>query len=391
VHVINALIAGTADKFLSGKENYKSAGSVLRELIPLFSGVVFILIVSSAGLIVINKRDSLKSVKNQQENKKVKILLVQQNTDPRKHDYRLSFERLSELTENALSKNGPYDLVVWPESGFVPDVRFWLAPERSGWKRAKLVKEFLDWQKKAAIPLVTGNQDHYYEGEKKHIMNSALYLPPDRKDDFERYYYYKIKLVPFTENFPYGKQFPWIEKLLHNFSTTQWTPGNEYTVFHAPSFKFSTPICFEDTFPGHVRRFVKEGAMILVNMSNDYWANTPLEGYQHGAHAIFRAVENRRPLVRATCSGWTIAVDSEGRILPGWPDFYTEAAYSAELDIPPDKLTFYTRSGDWVPVLSLIIWLAGSGIILLRLLYAEAARGKAYRMNRKQRNQAAEI
>ena len=332
----------------------------------------------------------------------IRILLVQQNTDPRKHDYALSFDELSRLTAEAIEAaravqaagpagpvdsarpadparaseapkapspaQTPFDLAAWPESGFVPDIRYWLDESRSRRRRGKLVRRFLDWQAETALPLVTGNQDHFYEqlpsdddpetpDQVKRIRNSALYLAPDRRDDFDRRYYYKIRLVPFTENFPYREQFPRIAELLHNFSTTQWTPGTEYTVLQAPRFAFSTPICFEDVFPDHVRRFVTAGAEVLVNISNDYWANTPLEGYQHGAHAIFRAVENRRPLVRATSSGWTISVDTLGRTAPNWPEFYTPGSTVAEHRIPDDPpTTLYTRLGDWFPILLLLIW-----------------------------------
>ena len=308
----------------------------------------------------------------------IRILLVQQNTDPRKHDYALSFDELSRLTAEAIEAAGPtdpaspaqapFDLAAWPESGFVPDIRYWLDESRSRRRRGKLVRRFLDWQAETALPLVTGNQDHFYEqlppddhpetpDQVKRIRNSALYLAPDRRDNFDRRYYYKIRLVPFTENFPYREQFPRIAELLHNFSTTQWTPGTEYTVLQAPRFAFSTPICFEDVFPDHVRRFVVAGAEVLVNISNDYWANTPLEGYQHGAHAIFRAVENRRPLVRATSSGWTISVDTLGRTAPRWPEFYTPGSTVAEHRIPHDPpTTLYTRLGDWFPILLLLLW-----------------------------------
>ena len=316
----------------------------------------------------------------------IRILLVQQNTDPRKHDYALSFDELSRLTAEAIEAarpadparapspkapspaQAPFDLAAWPESGFVPDIRYWLDESRSRRRRGKLVRRFLDWQAETALPLVTGNQDHFYQqlppdddpetpDQVKRIRNAALYLAPDRRDNFDRRYYYKIRLVPFTENFPYREQFPRIAELLHNFSTTQWTPGTEYTVLQAPRFAFSTPICFEDVFPNHVRRFVTAGAEVLVNISNDYWANTPLEGYQHGAHAIFRAVENRRPLVRATSSGWTISVDTLGRTAPRWPEFYTPGSTVAEHRIPDEpRTTLYTRLGDWFPILLLLLW-----------------------------------
>ena len=354
---------------------YRAAGAFRAACPPLLAAAGALGLTALGGHLTIKAHQAAEEGRNGRD---IRILLVQQNTDPRKHDYALSFDELSRLTAEAMeaarpaqaadSAQAPFDLAAWPESGFVPDIRYWLDESRSRRRRGKLVRRFLDWQAETALPLVTGNQDHFYEqlpsdddpetpDQVKRIRNSALYLAPDRRDDFDRRYYYKIRLVPFTENFPYREQFPRIAELLHNFSTTQWTPGTEYTVLQAPRFAFSTPICFEDVFPDHVRRFAAAGAEVLVNISNDYWANTPLEGYQHGAHAIFRAVENRRPLVRATSSGWTISVDTLGRTAPNWPEFYTSGSTVAEHRIPYDPpTTLYTRLGDWFPILLLLIW-----------------------------------
>ncbi len=363
-HLTGAVLAITAEK-LSGRK----PADLWRPCIPLFATILCVLAVAAAGAITIRIRDSRMERMEPEELRTVRILINQQNTDPRKHDYQLSFDELSRLTEEAMALEGPFDLVAWPESGFVPDIRFWLDESRSKWRRGKLVRSFLDWQAEINVPLVTGNQDHFYEPappsddpeapqEIKRIQNSAVYLPPDRIDDYQRSYYYKMRLVPFTENFPFREEFPWVAELLHNFSTTQWTPGTEHIVLDAPKFRFATPICFEDVFPNHLRQFVLAGAEVFVNMSNDYWANTPLEGYQHGAHAIFRAVENRRPMVRSTCSGWTISVDTAGRIAEGWPPFYEPGWMVAEHKLPQkNEITIYTRFGDWFPILCGLIWL----------------------------------
>ena len=56
-------------------------------------------------------------------------------------------------------------------------------------------------------------------------------------------------------------------------------------------------------FPNDVRQFVQAGAEVILNLSNDYWSLTETEGMQHAANAVFRAVENGRPLARAAASG----------------------------------------------------------------------------------------
>jgi apolipoprotein N-acyltransferase len=121
-------------------------------------------------------------------------------------------------------------------------------------------------------------------------------------------------------------------------------------VFHHPSFDFCTPICFEDAFPDHVRRFILEGVDVIVNISNDYWSLTEVEARQHAANAVFRAVENRRPVVRATASGLTMHIDPVGRQLRSLPS-YVEGVLVADVPLAGRPATLYTAWGDWFPAL----------------------------------------
>ncbi len=126
---------------------------------------------------------------------------------------------------------------------------------------------------------------------------------------------------------------------------------------------------------------LRGGADIIVNMSNDYWSLSPVEGRQHGLHALYRAVENRRPLVRATVSGYTVAVDTAGRILPGSPEPYTEGTLVAALTLPAGEITLYTRWGDWFPVLCLGGVAAAVVAGVLSRLYRRAGRREPSRMS----------
>ena len=154
--------------------------------------------------------------------------------------------------------------------------------------------------------------------------------------------------MPFTEYFPYRKTLPWIYEILLAFDVHFWEPGTEATVFRHPEFSFSTPICFEDVFPWLVRRFVRGGAEVIINLSNDYWSLTDAEAMQHAVHALFRAVENRRPLLRATASGLTMEADAWGRIGKRLP-FYEEGILIARPVPGGGHPTLYTRWGDWFP------------------------------------------
>jgi apolipoprotein N-acyltransferase len=177
-------------------------------------------------------------------------------------------------------------------------------------------------------------------------------------------FYHKIHLVPFTESFPYKDEYPWLADLLDKFDTSNWLEGDERTIFDHPVARFFTPICFEDIFPDDVRRFVLNDADVIVNISNDYWSLTPVEGKQHAVHAMFRAVENRRPMVRATASGLTTYITPAGRMARDFPDYYTAGYLMVDIPIRETGLTIYTRFGDWFAKLCLI----GSGAAAVVLL-----------------------
>ncbi|MFW5729029.1 MAG: apolipoprotein N-acyltransferase, partial [Spirochaetota bacterium] len=296
----------------------------------------------------------------------VRVALIQQNSDPRKHEYTRTLNSLRGLTDEALRENP--DIVIWSETAFVPNIRRWGAEEPTSSRYARLVDRFLTYQSSINTWLVTGNDDYELvtdeEGREIDRLNyNAAVLFDDDGNRVDTYR--KIKLVPFTEYFPYQESLPWVYQLLLEFDTHFWEPGVDRTVFEHPKFTFSTPICFEDVFPNEVRLFVLAGAEVIANMSNDYWSLTPVQAKQHFVAGIFRAVENRRPVVRATASGTTGHVDRFGRIKATVPT-YSEEYLVADVTIPPDRFTIYTRWGDWFPL--------ASGVVLILLLMVSLMR-----------------
>ncbi len=278
----------------------------------------------------------------------VRLALIQQNDDPRKSDYRLVFDTLRSLTDRALEAKP--DLVVWSETAFVPNIRRWSREDPAVFPFAALVRDFLAYQKGTGRWLLTGNDDYSLvtqDGREERLdyNGSVLFSPQGSRVET----YHKIHLVPFTEYFPFKKQLPGIYRLLMSFDAYLWEPGDRRVVFRHPLFSFSTPICFEDVFPDDVRRFVRAGAEVILNLSNDYWSLTETEGMQHAANAVFRAVENGRPIARAAASGLTCMVDPHGRITARIP-FYTESILIVDVPLSSARQTLYTRWGDWFPV-----------------------------------------
>ena len=280
--------------------------------------------------------------------KSPRLAIVQQNADPRKHDYRETFDTLVSLTDKA-TRQDP-DLIVWSETAFVPNIRRWSQMDPQAHSYAALVRDFLDYQKSLNRWLVTGNDDYELVsdgqgGELRLDYNASILFDPEGNRVRT---YRKLRLVPFTESFPWKEELPSVYNWLKERDVYLWEPGRERVVFSHPRFRFSTPICFEDAFPGDVRLFVQEGAEAIVNISNDYWSLTEVEGKQHGVNAFYRAVENRVPLIRASASGLTGYVDSAGRLVASLP--YYEAQYLVvDVEIRKPTVTLYTLLGDWFP------------------------------------------
>jgi apolipoprotein N-acyltransferase len=179
--------------------------------------------------------------------------------------------------------------------------------------------------------------------------NSALLFGANGQRIFT---YDKIHLVPFGEYEP----FPLIHGVVSSVSgeVGGFRKGHAYSVGPLPGgTSLGVFICYEAIFPNEVRRFVADGANLLVNISNDGWFGRSAAPQQHLLMARVRAVENRRWLVRVTNNGYTASVDPYGRIFEPIP-----ADVRAGADLPYDfrtERTIYTRFGDWFAWLCLIV------------------------------------
>ncbi len=297
-----------------------------------------------------------------------RVALIQQNIDPwhgGNKAYSQSFEIHTRLSTEAQQKEDP-DIVVWSETAFVPSID-WHTRYRTDQERYRLVKQLREYLDEQSVPFLIGNNDGQLERAGHPPLNpdgslnrldfnaSILYIDGEIADTYR-----KLHLVPFTEGFPFEKAFPGIYKWLKNADTHFWEKGDEYTVFEAAGVRFSTPICFEDTFGYLSRGFVRNGAQVIVNITNDSWSKSVAAEMQHMSMAVFRAVENGRSLVRATNGGITCTIEPDGRISSILEPF-VESYLVSDVPVYDEKTTLYTRWGDWLG----IGFVAAAGIMLL--------------------------
>ncbi|MFP4152880.1 MAG: apolipoprotein N-acyltransferase [Alkalispirochaeta sp.] len=278
------------------------------------------------------------------------VALIQQNIDPWRGGFRTyerSLDILLEESEKAIAAHDP-DAVIWSETSFVPSIDYHTR-YRTDQERYELVRRLRDYLDQRGIPFVIGNSDGQLrrndEGELERVDYNAVLV--FNADGSLQGTYRKLHLVPFTEHFPYERQFPWLHRLLVENDTTFWEAGTEWTVFELNGHRFSTPICFEDTFGYLSRGFVRRGSEVIVNLTNDLWSHSEPAAMQHLGMAVFRTVENRRSMVRSTNGGMTAIIDPNGRITGIYPAF-TQGYLAGTVPVYTDSTTLYTAWGDWL-------------------------------------------
>ncbi|MDR2397865.1 MAG: apolipoprotein N-acyltransferase [Spirochaetaceae bacterium] len=309
----------------------------------------------------------------------VRVALIQPNTDPWLGgitEYRRNYEVLKRLSDEALKADPKPDIVVWSETAFVPRI-YWHVTYRGDPASYSLVKELLDYLSAQDVPFVIGNDDARKdpaknpEADHRIDYNAVMVFEGGAVTGVYR----KMHLVPFTEHFPYKKQLPRIYEALERADTHFWEPGDEATVLTVKGLKFSSPICFEDTFGYISRDFVRNGAELIVNLSNDAWSNSLPAQMQHLAMAVFRAVENRRAMVRSTASGQTCGIDPNGRIV-AMAEPFTETQLTVQVPVITRE-AWYTRYGDVLPkgciTAAVILLILGVGGGILRHIKKERA------------------
>jgi apolipoprotein N-acyltransferase len=260
-----------------------------------------------------------------------RVLLVQGNI-PQDVKWNPAFMESTVATYERLTRKGCQTggtLVVWPESA----LPFFFQGEPSYAARVKSLAVELK------SCLVTGSPAFEKEGELTHYLNSAFLISPTgavlgRSD--------KLHLVPFGEYVPLASLFPFVNKLVAGIG--DFRPGRSAVPLETTGGKIGVLVCFEGIFPEVARAYVQAGAGILVNITNDAWFGRSSAPYQHLSMTVFRAVENRVPLVRAANTGISSVIDSKGHIR-GMTSLFEEATLGAQVR-RGEGGTFYSRHGD---------------------------------------------
>ena len=242
-------------------------------------------------------------------------------------------ERHVEMAETALREvagkpelaNLPM-IVVFPES-----------PMNYQYAHDSEFREFLaDFTARNKVSLVFNAGEPNSLGDGYH--NSAV-MVNERGERIAQYD--KIRLVPFGEFVP--EWLPGNELLPTVVGRTK--PGKDFRLMPFGDVRVGTLICYESAFGDLSAGFVRNGADVLIELTNDgYGGNTPILR-QHLANAVFRAVETNRPVLRVTNIGITTFINERGEMTEA-PAVYEAATRVWTIAKSDGAETFYVRYGD---------------------------------------------
>jgi apolipoprotein N-acyltransferase len=290
------------------------------------------------------------------EPKGIETLLVQPNIDPhKKFDEGVevsNVRKMLAMVETEITDNTRY--VVMPETAIVEYVD---EDNPSRFESIRLLQDFTKRHPQVHIikgastynwydygeemsPTARESNGQYYES-----YNTAMEVDPKGEIDW----YHKRKLVPGAEKMPYPKALKFLNYLQMDLGGISGSLGRdkEAKVFDAGSNPDVAPlICYESVFPEFVTEYTREGAEILLVITNDgWWRDT--DGYkQHMYYACLRAIENRREVLRSANTGTTCRIDRLGKVQER-----TEWWVPTVLKVQANnytEMTFYARYGDYI-------------------------------------------
>lgn len=249
-----------------------------------------------------------------------------------------TLERLFRASRE-LSREGA-EFVVWPEFT-VP-----IYPLRTPYYR-----ERFDAFAREHVPLLAGFTDPRGAAG---FFNSVMLFSGAGSQTYD-----KVHLTPFGEYVLFRRWLFFVKKITDEIG--DFTPGARIHNLELTGHRLSTPVCYEVIYPELVRAMIAQGGEVIVTISNDSWFGRSSAPYQHLAMASFRAVENRRYLLRSTSDGVSALVDPGGRILRRSP-LHRPDRFVAAFQYLQER-TVFTRWGFLFPyaclalVLGKFLWL----------------------------------
>lgn len=197
------------------------------------------------------------------------------------------------------------------------------------------------------------------------VYNSALLISDGKLQTYD-----KIKLVIASERMPYQEKIPFIRNLVNwSVGISAFQKGIDTTVFSIDNkFRFNTAICYESIYPEFFSSFIRRGSQVGIVITNDGWWGKLAGTYQHNSYAVFRAIENRKWVLRCANTGISGSIDPYGNLYHQ-SDINEKENIIVNFGTGTPGMTFYTIHGDYPGSLGLFLMLS---ITALTLIYKYA-------------------
>ena len=313
---------------LKGSSWYGEKTTLKEAALP---ALVFVLILSGTWFYGKQRLKTIDSIANGADS--INVALIQGNIDQTikwdKAYQQSTLEKYIRLSKS-VKKNNP-DLIVWPETA----APFYLQHNK------ELSTILLNGICDTDTDFIIGAPSFALENNRGKYFNSAYLI--NRKGEILGKYD-KSHLVPFGEYIPFSKCFPFLNKIVEGAG--DFHHGRKGVVLNWDKSKLAILICYEIIFPQLAGAMSNHNASLIINITNDAWYGRSSAPFQHFSMAIFRAVENRRSLVRAANTGISGFIDPAGRVLAK-TDIFKKAAVTCQVPLMHDK-SFYSRYGNFL-------------------------------------------
>ena len=308
------------------------------------------------------------------EEEKIKTLIIQPNIDPYNEKFNRSNDQNLRYLESILNDvKNRNSLVILPETYFSDGSLISSLNYSTLIEGLKGIRERYDTEILTGIELYDVFNDSSrvkkYSNRLENnrwldLFNASIFISEDID------IYKKSKLVVGIEKMPY-KNFlePLLGSLLIDFGGLSYSRGyQDYrTVFKSNTgTKVAPIICYESIYGEYVSEYVRNGANLLAIITNDGWWNNTEGHKQHLSYARLRSIETRKNIVRSANTGISAVINYRGEILKTI-GYEQEGLINKNVGMN-DKITFYTKYGDYIFRLCLFFIIIISAFYLANLL-----------------------
>lgn len=261
-----------------------------------------------------------------------------------------SIDKYLTLSLQAIEEYNP-DIILWPETVITVPVLY-----------NDLYHELAMFAATNNTVLALGTYDLIYNESIEDYDTYNAIITFDTDGTHIQQPYYKRHLVPFGEYLPMPNVIKTFLPVLAELNIFQddLTQGTETAIAETTHGKLGFLICFDSIYETLTTDTVKAGAEIIALSTNDSWYKDSAAVYQHNGHAVLRAVESGRYIIRAANTGVSSIIRADGEIIT-YLEPLVEGNVYGEAFLRTNRTVYSYIS-------NLIIWLSMAYVVVILVI-----------------------